>query len=92
MGKESKNYAEIWFDEPYHLIGFNSKFAANRYAKSNGLKVYKTKDITEEEAMKYMIMSDAGYIFSMDSHYYGSAKRALHDALLTKYFVVTKIS
>ena len=83
---------EIWFKEPNVCVGFKKRKDAELYAKQNNGEVNKTINITEEKAMEYMICSDAGYIFSMSSCYYGRARHAFLDAINNRWYVVRRVN
>jgi hypothetical protein len=83
----------IYFNRPYKIKGFDSIKEADNWLSDynkpmNLVLMGKVSEITEEEAEDYMVCSDAGYIYSLQSPYYGKASRALKDAIRKKYCVV----
>jgi hypothetical protein len=83
----------IYFNRPYKIKGFDSIKKADEWVSCynkpmNLVQMCKVSEITEEEAENYMVCSDAGYIFSLKSAYYGKATRALKDAVKKKYCVI----
>ena len=87
-----------WFDfrdslclNPTKIVGFKNKKEAISYANSVCGEFKKRKNISETEAQTYMQLSDIGWIFSMSSNYYATAKGALKDSVGSlKYVVIYK--